>query len=209
MKTVLIAGIASLLMSSVALAGTSLAPSAEATKPLGVGTKVPSVNVVNAQGETVDLASAIRGKPTVLIFYRGGWCPFCNKHLASLAELEPDIIAKGYQVVAVCPDTHEAVKEAVAKTQPAHTLYSDRNMEASAAYGLAFRVDPATQEKYKQYGFDLAPVPGEPDARWLPVPAAYVIAADGTVRFVYANPDYRVRVTSESLMAAVDAALKS
>ncbi|RMG56016.1 MAG: hypothetical protein D6723_01365 [Acidobacteria bacterium] len=41
--------------------------------PLLVGERVPSVTLKTVDGRPFDLSAAIARKPTVLIFYRGGW----------------------------------------------------------------------------------------------------------------------------------------
>jgi len=41
--------------------------------PLGVGAVVPRVQVRTMQGKALNLDTAISKKPTILIFYRGGW----------------------------------------------------------------------------------------------------------------------------------------
>ncbi|MBI3884546.1 MAG: AhpC/TSA family protein [Opitutae bacterium] len=183
-----------------------LAPSPEAAKPLPVGATVPSVAVHSADGAELDLAAEVAGKPTLIVFYRGSWCPYCNKHLAALQELEPQLLALGYQILALSPDESAGLQAMKEKNHLNYRLLSDHGMKASEAFGLAFRVDPATVEKYKGYGVALTPVPGEPAARWLPVPAAYVIGRDGKVKFVYANADYQARVSAEALLAAAKSA---
>lgn len=62
-------------------AESSVANSADKVKPLLVGASVPPLTLRTVDGEQFDLSEAIAAKPTVLVFYRGGWCPFCNAHL--------------------------------------------------------------------------------------------------------------------------------
>jgi len=178
----------------------------EATTPLPVGASAPAVMVRSAEGEAVDLGAAVRGQPTILIFYRGGWCPYCNMHLAQLQEIEESLLEMGFQILAVSPDRPESLQASVDKNQLGYRLLSDRGMIASEAYGVAFRLSDEILAKYNKWGFDLAEVPGEPDARWLPIPAVFVIGTDGIVRFVHTNPDYKQRISSEELLAAAAAA---
>ena len=142
-----------------------------------------------------------------MVFYRGSWCPYCNKHLAALQELEPELLALGYQILAISPDESAGLQTMKEKNHLNYRLLSDHDMKASEAFGLAFRIEPATVEKYKGYGIALPTVPGDPDTRWLPVPAAYLIGRDGTVKFVYTNADYKTRASMADLMAAAKAAL--
>ena len=193
---------------SLALAARAeLAPSPAAAKPLPVGAAVPSAMIHSADGAELNLATEVAGKPTLVVFYRGSWCPYCNKHLAALQELEPELLALGYQILAISPDESAGLQAMKEKNHLNYRLLSDHDMKASEAFGLAFRIEPATVEKYKGYGIALPTVPGDPDTRWLPVPAAYLIGRDGTVKFVYTNADYKTRAAMADLLAAAKAAL--
>lgn len=193
------------LSALAATAAAALAPSAESARPLAVGTKVPAAALRTMQGEPADLARLLDGKPTVLIFYRGGWCPFCNKHLAALAEIEPKIAHAGYQIIALSPDNPEALRATSEKRQLSYRLVSDRDMQAALAFGVAFRVDPALVAKYRDYKIELPLVPGDDETRWLPMPSVFVVDATGVIRFVHSNPDYRVRLSADELLAALPA----
>src|ERR1700749_3093626 len=57
-------------------------------RPLLIGESIPAVVVPDAGGKSYDLNAKIIEKPTILVFYRGGWCPFCNKELAGLQAIQ-------------------------------------------------------------------------------------------------------------------------
>ena len=187
----------------------ALAPSAAEIKPLPVGARVPAVMVKTIEGADLSLPTALAGKPTLLIFYRGSWCPYCNKHLAALAEIEPSLLALGYQILAISPDEAQGLQAVAEKNHLNYRLLSDHAMQAAGAFGVAFRVDEKSVQAYLGHGLALTPVPGEPSARWLPVPAVYVIGRDGVIRFVHTNPDYKMRLSGEAVLAAAKAALQS
>lgn len=178
------------------------APTPQDARPLAAGTRAPNPTVRTMEGEATSLESLIAGKPTILIFYRAGWCPYCNQQLAALAETEPQLLALGYQILALSSDDPAGLRATADKQHLNYRLLSDRAMSASEAFGVAFRVDAATVAKYRDYKIDLPPLPGEPEARWLPVPAVFVIARDGMIRFVYSNPDYKIRLSTADLLAA-------
>lgn len=184
----------------------SIPASAEQVQPLAVGASVPVLTLQTADGKAVDLRKAIAKKPTVLIFYRGGWCPFCNIHLGQLQEAHPGLIDMGYQVLAISPDRPAKLGESVEKGDLVYTLLSDSSMAAAKAFGIAFRVDDGTLEKYKGYGIDLEETSGE-SHHLLPVPAVFIVGKDGVVRFAYANADYKIRLQPEALLAAAKGAL--
>jgi peroxiredoxin len=183
-----------------------VAPSAAEAKPLAVGATAPGVNLLNADGSSFDLGAAFSEKPTILIFYRGGWCPYCTRELGELAEFEAQFTALGYQIIAISADAPAGLAPTADQPHLAYRLLSDRGMVAADAYHVAFRVSDAVVEKYKAYKIELAPIPGEPAARWLPVPTAYVIGRDHIIRFAYSNPDIKVRVPAAELLAAAKVA---
>ena len=179
----------------------AFAPSAAEAKPVAPGRPVPSVTVLTADGDVLDLAAATAGRPTLLLFYRGGWCPYCTKHLAGLQEIEPELTKLGYQTLAISPEPAASLAGIAEKHGLTHRLLSDSTGAAAQALGLAFRVDAETQKKYAGYGIPLQPIPGEPDARWLPVPAAILIGPDGVIRFVFTHPDYKARISPAQILA--------
>jgi peroxiredoxin len=200
-------GVASLALSlAAAAAPLNLAPSAATTKPLGVGALVPDLTLRIAGGD-FDLGHALGEKTTVLIFFRGGWCPYCSQQMGELAKLEPQLLKLGVQIIAISTDRPVRL-QAVADANGAHyRLLSDRLMRASSAFGLAYRIDPPMQKKYAEWGIDVPPIPDdESDGRWLPVPAAFVIGRDHRVKFSFSDPDYTIRISSDRLLRAVMAA---
>jgi peroxiredoxin len=171
--------------------------------PLLPGEVLPAGIVVRAaDGSELDLSARLASGRHIVIFYRGGWCPYCNKHLGELAELESQFIALGYDILAISPDRPERVAE-VSKLLGAElnaTLLSDSSMQAASAFGLTFRVPDELVAKYREYGIDLEADSGQ-SHHLLPVPAAYVFVG-GVIQFQYVNPDYKTRVPGELLLAA-------
>ncbi len=183
-----------------------VAASAEAARPLAVGAHAPSVTLSDSAGAPVNLATVFAAKPTILVFYRGSWCPFCNRQLAALGELEPQLLALGYQVLAVSPDSAEGLKKMSGQNHLDYRLLSDRTMQASPAYGVAFRVAPELEKKYRDYGIALAPQP-DGSGPWLPVPTVFIVDRAGVIKFVFSNPDYKIRLANDDLLAAAKAAI--
>jgi len=186
-------------------ADTADAPQAGAINPLLIGASVPDVTVKNAAGETVDLAKAAQ-EPTLLIFYRGGWCPICMRHLGTLAKDLDAIKDMGYQTLVISQDSPELAQQTKKKMGFDYEFLADPEMAAARAFGLAFQVDDQTVTAYKGYGIDLVGLYGRAQPI-LAVPAIFIIK-DGKIRFVYANPDYRERIDGNVLKAALAAYAK-
>lgn len=178
--------------------------SAEAIHPILIGSKVPELTLRTIDGELFNLNEAIRNKPTVLIFYRGGWCPYCNLQLGQIQEIEADIIKYGYQIIAISPDKPEKLIESIDKHKMNYLLLSDSNMAGAKAFGIAFKLDEATIKKYEGYGIDLVDASGE-EHYYLPVPSVFVVGTDGIIKFEYVNPNYKVRLDPNILLSTVKA----
>jgi peroxiredoxin len=173
---------------------------------LDVGATVPAVTVLTTDGTAVDLREATIRQPTVLIFYRGGWCPYCNAHLGELATVVADLQAAGFQLLAISPDRPEKLYDAPQrKEQPTYTLLSDQDAKAMDAFGLSFVVPDELVAKYKSsYQIDLEADSGRAHHK-LPHPAVYVVT-DGVIRFAHVNEDYRKRLDPGKILAAARAA---
>jgi peroxiredoxin len=176
-----------------------VAPSAESAKPLASGSAVPAVDVTREDGSVVKITEALGGKPAAIVFYRGHWCPFCMKHLKALQEIAGELEGLGVGLVGVTPDKPSYVAEAKKKAKLNFPIYSDGELGLARAMGVAFQLDPKTAERYKPY---LVESTGH-DLGQLPVPAVFLVDKEGTIQFVHSNPDYKVRLSNDDLLAAV------
>jgi len=177
--------------------------SAEDVRPLLPGMSAPAFRVADVEGDEIEVDASALDKPVVLTFYRGGWCPYCNMHLAELRTAEAELRGMGFDVWFVSPDSPEFLSQGD-DSEYGYELYSDPGMNAAQAFGVAFRVDQATYERYLGFGMDLNERSGD-DHRALPAPATFIIGSDGTIQFGYVNPDYKVRLAPEVLLAAARA----
>jgi peroxiredoxin len=204
----LIMMLAAILSSARLIAAQGIAAAASDVRPILVGAVAPDAELRGMDGMPVALKTALAGKPGVVIFYRGGWCPYCNTHLREIKGIQKELTALGYTTVAISPDRPEELAKTSAKHSLPYMLLSDSKLEAARAYGIAFQVDPDTLTKYARYGIDLRKASGEPHD-WLPVPSVFLVGKDGTIKFAYTNPDYRVRLKGPVLLAAAQAALEA
>ena len=180
--------------------------SAKDVHPLVIGDSIPKLVLDTADGEAFDLNRAIEEKPSILIFSRGGGCPYCNLQLGQIQSIAAELRQMGYQILAISPDKPENLSASLGKNPLTYTLLSDHSMEAARTFGIAFRVDEATLGKYTEYGIDLEEASGEAH-HLLPVPSVFVVDRGGIIQFSYSNPDYKVRIDPGDLVDAARAAL--
>lgn len=186
---------------SILLLGAALAHAETNSTPLKVGDSIPDVKLRTEEDKEVSLRKLISEKPTVLIFYRGGWCPFCNRQLQSLAGIEDDLNKAGVQLLAISMDQPAKLKATPDREKLHYRLLSDSDAAAATAFGIAFKVDDATVEKYKGYGINLDAASGR-DHHILPHPAVFVADTSGKIRFAHVNPDYKVRLEPKEILEA-------
>jgi peroxiredoxin len=182
----------------------SLSGSPEKICPILVGTKVPDVLLADIKGNPIKLYSLLQKKPTVLVFYRGGWCPYCNLQLEQLHTIESEVLDQGYQIAAISADRPGKLTGSIDRHALRYTLLSDSTMSAAKAFGIAFRVGNATVEKYKKNGIDLEAASGL-NHHMLPVPAVFIVQKGGNVLFEYVNPNYKVRLNAQVVLALIKA----
>jgi peroxiredoxin len=184
--------IVTLLFTVVSFA--QIADKPENVSPLLIGEKIPNVVLQDTNGKEVK-TNDILAKKTVLVVYRGGWCPYCSAQLADIQEIEKDIIALGYQVVAISPDAPSFLKQTLDKKELQYKLYSDSEGVLAQAIGIAFEKEKPKLAKYSE-----GKNPG-----FLPVPTVYILNDKQEIEFMYINPNYGTRLKGNVLLAVLKA----
>ena len=178
--------------------------SADQVQPLLAGMKAPAFTVRDVEGGVFEFTGEGMDKPVVLTFFRGGWCPYCNLHLSEMRLAEKQLEEMGFNIWFISIDKPELLLESLADPEIGYTIYSDSSLDATRAFGLAFRVDDELNKRYLSYNIDLEKASGETH-HVLPAPATYIIGNDGIINFAYINPDYKVRLHPDVLLAAAKA----
>jgi peroxiredoxin len=192
-------GLVGLLASVPALSGIPDSP--QQVQPLAVGTRAPIFSARTTEGSLRTFGPDSYKKPLVVIFYRGGWCPYCNAQLSDLHLVEPKLRKSGFEIVFLSTDRPELLYSSLKATDIHYTLLSDNRLEAAKTFHVAYHVDDATLVKMREYGVDLEASTGTKQHE-LPVPSVFLIDTSGTIRFVYSNPDYKIRLGADELWTA-------
>ena len=190
-----------LAMSSTAFALASVPDNPAQVQPLSVGTRAPVFSARSTDGALRTFRPGSYTKPTVVLFYRGGWCPYCNTQLSDLRLVEPKLRASGFEIVFLSTDRPELLYSSLKAQDIHYTLLSDSHLEAASAFHIAYHLDDATIAKQREYGVDLESTTGT-KLHELPVPSVFIIDTTGTIRYVYSNPDYTIRLGADALWAA-------
>lgn len=166
-----------------------------------VGTKAPLFALPGASGDTVRLADLLQRGPVVLLWYRGGWSPYCTLTLRAYQDALDEFRSLGAEVVAVSPQTLEMSQETSDVGGFEFHVLSDVGNQVARQYGLVHKL-PETQLVDLVPGVDLTEYNGD-SANELPVTATYLIARDGIVRFAFVDPDPRERAEPAEVIAAI------
>ncbi|WP_066401792.1 peroxiredoxin-like family protein [Flavisolibacter tropicus] len=171
-------------------------------KPEGlfINSKAPDFKGKDQNGKEISLKDLRKKGPVVVVFYRGNWCPYCNKELKRMQDSLQLLTDKSAQVVAISPEKGEGITKTVEKTGATFSILHDEDMKIAKGYGVAYQVDEKTQQRYKSFGNDLLEINGQKERAYLPVPAVYIVNRDGTITFRYFEEDYRKRVLVKDLL---------
>lgn len=176
---------------------------AQDKKPEGlfINSKAPEFSVKDQNGKQVSLKELRKKGPVVLVFYRGNWCPYCNKELKRLEDSLQLIKDKGAELIAISPEAQEGITKTTEKIKATYSLISDSDAKIMKAYDVAYRVDDKALARYKSFDIDLSATNGQNVKNTsLPVPAVYIITKEGAIKYRYFNEDYKKRPSVKEIL---------
>jgi peroxiredoxin len=176
-----------------------LATAQNSPKGLDVNDNAPDFTAKDQNGKTINLKEQLKKGAVVIVFYRGQWCPYCNKQLKKLEDSLSFIMNKGAALITITPEKPENITKTIAKTKATYSILFDDGLTIMKRYDVAYAVDAGTVEKYKKYGIDFTEANGSNGAT-LPVPAVYVINKEGKIVFRHFDPDYRNRASVQDIL---------
>lgn len=164
-----------------------------------VGDTAPDAQVSLTNGDPVQLGELYPRGPIVLIFIRGGWCPYCNKQLVAFEHRLATMASLRATVLALSPEGPAYIRENIRDQKLTYDIISDYQLNAAKAFGIAFDLPPEMQKTYKGFGVDIA------EHNWsktwqLPHPATYVIDRKGVIRYAFASEDYKQRADPDDVI---------
>jgi peroxiredoxin len=171
-------------------------------KAIQVGQKAPLFQLKNATGEEVALSTLLKDGPVILMWYRGGWCPYCNLAVLAMQKRLPDFQAKGAQLVAISPELPDNTLSTSEKNDLKFNVLSDPQNKVADMYRVIFELTPDVAQIYQEK-FKLHEWNGDSTNK-LPLSATYVIAQDGTVQWAFLDADYRKRAEPDDILEALD-----
>lgn len=174
----------------MARADDEVADSPGAVRALEVGALVPDASALGCDGTRVRLSELLGGKRTLVVFYRGSWCPFCTSRLGELQFMRSQLGESGVDVVAVSPDRPEVLCRSRDELALRYRVLSDSNMELARAFRVAYRVSEEQRDRLARMGIDLEEASGQKHHQ-LPVASLFLVDTEQRVRFRYLSIHHR------------------
>jgi len=115
--------------------------------------------------------------------------------------VQSELSALGFPVIAISADRPTRLVKSLEEQDLGFTLYSDGSLTAARAFGIVWQLTDTEVAQYQGYGVDLEAASGQSHHQ-LPVPSVFLVDAGGTIRWVYSNPDHRVRPDNATLLEA-------
>jgi peroxiredoxin len=187
-----------------ALVGRLAASNAGAAAP-APGEPMPDFLLPDEQGRLTGMHDLIARGPVAIAFHRGHWCPYCRMNIAALAGAAAQLEGEGRGIVAITPDRQKFAASLKAGAKAPFPVLTDIDSGYAMSLGLAIWVGAEMAALMAKAGRNPAASQGTAD--WLlPIPATFIVGSDGIVTARFIDPDYRVRMAIEDVVAALRAA---
>jgi peroxiredoxin len=170
---------------------------------LKVGDKAPDASLPDVTGKMQSLAEIFSQGPTLVIFYRGGWCPYCNLQLHDYAVNKPEFEKRGLRLVAISVDKPSEEAKTQAKHGVPFPMLSDSKLAAHQAYRVVHVPGDPEKQGLAAYHIDLAAYSGESHGDFA-VPAIFLVDRNDVVRFVHVEEDYKTRPSARQMLSVAD-----
>ena len=167
---------------------------------LKIGEIAPKISGIDQFGNKINSDEILEKNQILLIFYRGNWCPYCNKHLKSLEENLQNLQAKNIKVLLVSPEKQAKINETSVKFHNSFSIIYDSDDIIMNNYKVAFNVTKENVPKYFEFTLKKVMEYNEKENFVLPVPATYLIGKDKKIKYVQYDPDYKNRSNIEEIL---------
>lgn len=171
------------------------------------GEPAPGFSLVDQNGLRVSLAERLAVGPVVLLFIRGGWCPFCTLQLRAWQDALPRLHDAGGDLLTISPQRADACSRCAERDLLAFPVLSDPGGAVADAYGVTVELPEIVRPLYLRLGHDLPRI--NDTGTWrLPMAATFVIARDsgapdGRITMAHADLELSKRCDPAAAIQAV------
>jgi len=180
------------------------------TNSVDVGDKAPDFSLPTAEGGMWSLGEHLaQGKcsSSVVVFYRGSWCGYCNIYLRGLLETRPLLSDANAALIAVSPEAAPSSGDYAGTAGSTFPVLIDHGGKIAEQFGLTFEMDDAAKSVLKGSGIDLET--RNAGGKWiLPVPGTFVIDRTSHIAYAHVDADYRNRPEPQEIVAMCQSLLR-
>ena len=172
-------------------------------RAVSVGDTIAPFALPDASGQTRTLDELTADGPAVIVFYRGGWCPYCNVTLRTYErELLPELDAFSATLVAISPETPDTSLTTQEKAELTYTVLSDTSAQLASTLGITWQPSQPGLAAQRQLGVDIRTTRAD-QGTILPMPSVLIVDRDDVARFVDIHPDYTGRTEVTDILTAL------
>ncbi len=161
--------------------------SSDKVKP---GEILAAFTVRNVAGEEVQ-SNDFRGRPHILMFFRGNWCPLCVAQIKELAGAYQQLAACGARVALIAPQPHGHTKALAKKFDVDFGFYTDEGNRAARALGIANKWGIPFGMQILGYSSETV------------LPTVIITDPEGKILWADETDNYRVRPEPETFLAVL------
>lgn len=166
------------------------------TAILATGKDLPAFSLFDAEGKE-HASSALIGQPTVWMFYRGNWCPFCMAQIKEVAAQYRELEARGARVVLVSPQSESHTRSLAKKFDVPMSFLMDVGNQAAKTLDIFAENGLPTGMQALGYDSDV------------PQPTVFITNAAGTIIYTDLAENYRIRPEPDAFLKVLDDAQAS
>ena len=168
------------------------------------GAVMPDADLLDVYGAPTSLARLRDGRPAVVVFYRGAWCPYCNIALRTYqAELVPALADRGFGLIAISPQKPDGSLSSAESNELTYSVASDPGNQLAVALGILTEPSADSIAAQVKLGLDLTEVNAD-GGKTLPMPTVVVVDAAGVIGWIDVHPNYATRSEVPDILYAVD-----
>ncbi|TGD84419.1 AhpC/TSA family protein [Mycolicibacterium sp. CH28] len=171
---------------------------------LACGSPMPDGDLLDPNRQSTSLAQLRRGRPAVVVFYRGAWCPYCNIALRTYqAQLVRALVAQGIELIAVSPQEPSHSDTVADENSLTFPVVSDPGNQIAAQLGILSEPIAEAVIAMAELGLDLADFNAD-GTRALPMPTTVLVDSDGVIRWIDIHPNYTDRSEVADILSAIE-----
>lgn len=169
---------------------------------LGPGSPMPDGDITDITDTPTTLHATRDGRPAVVIFYRGGWCPYCNLTLRTYErDVVPVVRTRGATLIAISADTPD---DSLTQYELTYDLLADPHHTIARQLGI-MATPPTNDADTQTWRATLGAPPARPsEDPGLPLPATVLVDATGLIQWIDVHPDHVTRTEPTAIIRALD-----